>query len=157
MLDPVYTGKAFFGMMQEVKRRRDSLGQRIIFLHTGGPPSRPDGCRSTKVTDRRAVLRRPLADSVPSLAPLASPQVKVGGEEGGIMHGVVIPATFNDRAAADQELGGLVDQIRAMPGFVAPATGSRRRTTKAPRWSCSRTSCPPRNSSTSSTECPMAP
>jgi len=45
--------------------------------------------------------------------------VKVGTDEGGIMHGVVIPATFNDRAAADQELGGLVDQIRAMPGFVA--------------------------------------
>jgi hypothetical protein len=35
------------------------------------------------------------------------------------MYAVVIPATFNDRAAADQELGGLVDQIRAMPGFVA--------------------------------------
>lgn len=52
-------------------------------------------------------------------APLASPQVKVGTDEGGIMHGVVIPATFNDRVAADQELGGLVDQIRAMPGFVA--------------------------------------
>ncbi|HEY3360076.1 MAG TPA: D-cysteine desulfhydrase family protein [Polyangia bacterium] len=36
VLDPVYTGKAFYGMVQELKRRRDALGQRIIFLHTGG-------------------------------------------------------------------------------------------------------------------------
>jgi D-cysteine desulfhydrase len=36
VLDPVYTGKAFYGLVQELKRRRDSLGQRIIFIHTGG-------------------------------------------------------------------------------------------------------------------------
>jgi len=35
-LDPVYTGKAFFGMIQELKRDPKCLGERIIFLHTGG-------------------------------------------------------------------------------------------------------------------------
>jgi D-cysteine desulfhydrase len=32
LLDPVYTGKAFYGMTQELPR----LGERIVFLHTGG-------------------------------------------------------------------------------------------------------------------------
>ena len=32
VLDPVYTGKAFFGMREHVK----SLGPRIVFMHTGG-------------------------------------------------------------------------------------------------------------------------
>ncbi|MGD2096852.1 MAG: D-cysteine desulfhydrase family protein [Desulfobacterales bacterium] len=35
-LDPVYTGKAFFGMMQELKRDPKCFGERIIFIHTGG-------------------------------------------------------------------------------------------------------------------------
>jgi len=35
-LDPVYTGKAFYGMIQELKRDPKCLGERIIFLHTGG-------------------------------------------------------------------------------------------------------------------------
>ena len=35
-LDPVYTGKAFFGMLQELKRDPGCFGERIIFLHTGG-------------------------------------------------------------------------------------------------------------------------
>ena len=35
-LDPVYTGKAFFGMIQELKRDPKCFGERIIFLHTGG-------------------------------------------------------------------------------------------------------------------------
>jgi D-cysteine desulfhydrase len=35
-LDPVYTGKAFYGMIQELKRNPKCLGERIIFLHTGG-------------------------------------------------------------------------------------------------------------------------
>jgi len=35
-LDPVYTGKAFFGMVQELKRDPKCFGERIIFLHTGG-------------------------------------------------------------------------------------------------------------------------
>jgi D-cysteine desulfhydrase len=36
ILDPVYTGKALYGLTQELRRRRDSLGQRVIFVHTGG-------------------------------------------------------------------------------------------------------------------------
>ena len=35
-LDPVYTGKAFFGMIEELKRDPKCFGERIIFLHTGG-------------------------------------------------------------------------------------------------------------------------
>jgi len=35
-LDPVYTGKAFFGMIQELKRDPRCFGERIIFIHTGG-------------------------------------------------------------------------------------------------------------------------
>jgi D-cysteine desulfhydrase len=35
-LDPVYTGKAFFGMIQELKRNPKCFGEQIIFLHTGG-------------------------------------------------------------------------------------------------------------------------
>lgn len=35
-LDPVYTGKAFFGMEQELKKDAGCFGKRIVFLHTGG-------------------------------------------------------------------------------------------------------------------------
>jgi len=35
-LDPVYTGKAFFGMVQELRRNPKAFGDQIIFLHTGG-------------------------------------------------------------------------------------------------------------------------
>ena len=35
-LDPVYSGKAFFGMLQELKRDPGCFGERIIFIHTGG-------------------------------------------------------------------------------------------------------------------------
>jgi D-cysteine desulfhydrase len=35
-LDPVYSGKAFFGMIQELKRDPKCFGEQIIFLHTGG-------------------------------------------------------------------------------------------------------------------------
>ncbi len=35
-LDPVYTGKAFYGMVREIERSPGSLGERIVFLHTGG-------------------------------------------------------------------------------------------------------------------------
>ena len=35
-LDPVYTGKAFFGMVKEIDRSPGCLGERIIFIHTGG-------------------------------------------------------------------------------------------------------------------------
>jgi D-cysteine desulfhydrase len=35
-LDPVYTGKAFYGMVEELKKDRRCFGERIVFLHTGG-------------------------------------------------------------------------------------------------------------------------
>ncbi|RLF87872.1 1-aminocyclopropane-1-carboxylate deaminase [Thermococci archaeon] len=36
LLDPVYTGKAFYGLMDLAKR--GELGERILFVHTGGMP-----------------------------------------------------------------------------------------------------------------------
>jgi D-cysteine desulfhydrase len=36
VLDPVYTGKAYFGMMAELKRNPKRFGERIVFFHTGG-------------------------------------------------------------------------------------------------------------------------
>jgi D-cysteine desulfhydrase len=36
ILDPVYTGKAFHGMTQELKRNPEVFGHKIIFVHTGG-------------------------------------------------------------------------------------------------------------------------
>ena len=35
-LDPVYPGKAFFGLIQELKRDPKCFGEQIIFLHSGG-------------------------------------------------------------------------------------------------------------------------
>jgi len=35
-LDPVYTGKAFYGMTQELNRHPGCFGERVVFLHTGG-------------------------------------------------------------------------------------------------------------------------
>ncbi|MEW5725028.1 MAG: D-cysteine desulfhydrase family protein [Thermodesulfobacteriota bacterium] len=35
-LDPVYTGKAFFGMTRELQRDPGRFGRRVVFLHTGG-------------------------------------------------------------------------------------------------------------------------
>ncbi len=34
--DPVYTGKAFYGMVQELKNNPRCFGERILFIHTGG-------------------------------------------------------------------------------------------------------------------------
>jgi D-cysteine desulfhydrase len=34
--DPVYTGKAFYGMVQELKSNPRCFGERILFIHTGG-------------------------------------------------------------------------------------------------------------------------
>ena len=34
--DPVYTGKAFFGVVQELKKNPTCFGDRVIFVHTGG-------------------------------------------------------------------------------------------------------------------------
>lgn len=36
VLDPVYTGKAYFGMLAELARDRGVFGERIVFIHTGG-------------------------------------------------------------------------------------------------------------------------
>lgn len=36
VLDPVYTGKAYFGMRCELERNPSVFGRRIIFIHTGG-------------------------------------------------------------------------------------------------------------------------
>ena len=36
ILDPVYTGKAFHGMVKELERDPQTFGPRICFLHTGG-------------------------------------------------------------------------------------------------------------------------
>jgi D-cysteine desulfhydrase len=36
VLDPVYTGKAYYGLVQELGRDRRRFGERVVFLHTGG-------------------------------------------------------------------------------------------------------------------------
>ena len=36
ILDPVYSGKAFYGMLEEVKSGRYAHEKDIVFLHTGG-------------------------------------------------------------------------------------------------------------------------
>ena len=36
VLDPVYTGKAFHGVITELARDRKRFGERIVFVHTGG-------------------------------------------------------------------------------------------------------------------------
>jgi D-cysteine desulfhydrase len=36
LLDPVYTGKALFGLYQTVKADPGALGKRVLFIHTGG-------------------------------------------------------------------------------------------------------------------------
>lgn len=36
LLDPVYTGKAFLGLLGELKVNPGRLGRRILFIHTGG-------------------------------------------------------------------------------------------------------------------------
>ena len=38
VLDPVYTGKALFGVAQAVERGEIRQGSRVLFLHTGGLP-----------------------------------------------------------------------------------------------------------------------
>jgi D-cysteine desulfhydrase len=35
-LDPVYTGKALFGMIQQLRRDPKGFGERVIFRHSGG-------------------------------------------------------------------------------------------------------------------------
>ncbi len=36
VLDPVYTGKAFYGMVSEIRKKQSVFGRRIVFVHTGG-------------------------------------------------------------------------------------------------------------------------
>jgi D-cysteine desulfhydrase len=36
ILDPVYTGKAMYGLMEEIRKGRFKKGERILFWHTGG-------------------------------------------------------------------------------------------------------------------------
>jgi D-cysteine desulfhydrase len=36
VLDPVYTGKAFHGIVTELRRDRNRFGSAVVFLHTGG-------------------------------------------------------------------------------------------------------------------------
>lgn len=36
VLDPVYTGKAFHGVVTELARDRSRFGERVVFIHTGG-------------------------------------------------------------------------------------------------------------------------
>ena len=36
LLDPVYTGKAFFGLLKELEAEPERFGRRLLFLHTGG-------------------------------------------------------------------------------------------------------------------------
>lgn len=36
LLDPVYSGKAFYGMWKELERDRGRFGERVVFIHTGG-------------------------------------------------------------------------------------------------------------------------
>ena len=36
VLDPVYTGKAFFGMADQLRQHPQIFGARVVFLHTGG-------------------------------------------------------------------------------------------------------------------------
>ena len=35
-LDPVYTGKAFYGLTRELEKDRHAFGERVVFIHTGG-------------------------------------------------------------------------------------------------------------------------
>ncbi len=36
ILDPVYTGKAMLGMMDQIKKGNHKKGERLLFIHTGG-------------------------------------------------------------------------------------------------------------------------
>ncbi len=36
VLDPVYTGKAYYAMISELEKNPECFGPRIVFLHTGG-------------------------------------------------------------------------------------------------------------------------
>jgi D-cysteine desulfhydrase len=49
VLDPVYTGKAMFGLARGIQRGSIAVGARVLFLHTGGLPgilADPDALRA---------------------------------------------------------------------------------------------------------------
>lgn len=50
-LDPIYTGKAFYGMMQYINRHKIS-NKKILFIHTGGAPLFFDYINENKDTSR---------------------------------------------------------------------------------------------------------
>jgi D-cysteine desulfhydrase len=39
LLDPIYTGKAFAGMLDLIEKGKLGANEPIIFLHTGGLPA----------------------------------------------------------------------------------------------------------------------
>jgi 1-aminocyclopropane-1-carboxylate deaminase/D-cysteine desulfhydrase-like pyridoxal-dependent ACC family enzyme len=39
LLDPVYTGKAMAGLIDDIRRRRVAPGETVVFVHTGGLPA----------------------------------------------------------------------------------------------------------------------
>ncbi len=43
LLDPVYTGKAFYGLLELVRSGRIAARSRVLFLHTGGLSMTPAG------------------------------------------------------------------------------------------------------------------
>jgi D-cysteine desulfhydrase len=49
VLDPVYTGKAMFGMLDRLRQDALSLGRRIVFLHTGGIFGLFDGAKTAEL------------------------------------------------------------------------------------------------------------
>jgi hypothetical protein len=59
-LDPVYTGKAFYGMIQELKHDPQGFGELIIFIHAGGasPTSRRDD-HADVLTHKRRKSKKP--------------------------------------------------------------------------------------------------
>lgn len=36
VLDPVYSGKAYYGLLSELEQKARNFGQQVVFLHTGG-------------------------------------------------------------------------------------------------------------------------
>ena len=39
LLDPVYTGKSFAGLLGLIRQGRFKKGENIVFVHTGGSPA----------------------------------------------------------------------------------------------------------------------
>jgi D-cysteine desulfhydrase len=39
LLDPVYTGKAAAGLIDLVRKGRFAIGEKVLFMHTGGSPA----------------------------------------------------------------------------------------------------------------------